>query len=117
LACEIQNLKILSKIQKMKLDFSNSHFPLKLANGVYFAIQNENAFDVHIVGDFNNWKVSWDSRLNPDGFGGWRKFISLKPGTEYHYKYLVDGEWEEDHNNPDRELSPYGGFNSKVELE
>jgi chromosome partitioning protein len=116
LACEIENLKILNKISNIKLDVADFQLPLKMTNGIYFAIQNKNASNVHVVGNFNNWKANEESRLRSDGFGGWRKFIGLQPGSRYHYKYLVDGEWVEDHNNPRREPSPYGGFNSIIEI-
>ena len=116
MAREIQDLKMLTSIHKMKLDFSKFQFPLKLENGAYFALQNEKAADVHIVGDFNNWEVNGESKLNPDGFGGWRKYISLSPGTTYRYKFLIDGEWKEDHMNPAQEPSSDGGFNSVIEM-
>lgn len=115
MALEIKDLKMLTSIHKLKLDFSKFQFPLKMANGVYFATQNENASEVHLVGDFNNWEINGDSKLNSDGFGGWRKYVSLKPG-KYQYKFVVDNEWEEDGSNHNRVLSTEGGFNSVVEL-
>jgi chromosome partitioning protein len=117
LACEIQSLKRLAEIHCMRLDFSASKFPLQLHSGVCFALQNEQARDVYVLGDFNNWKAGEESRLLPDGFGGWRKFVPLLPGVSYQYKYCVDGAWVDDQNNPCREPSPYGGYNSVIALE
>jgi 1,4-alpha-glucan branching enzyme len=52
------------------------------------------AQEVFLTGDFNNW----DSSANPmkkDKKGIWKTALSLKPGT-YEYRFLVDGNWEND---------------------
>jgi hypothetical protein len=41
----------------------------------------------------------------------WTKILHLPPGT-YHYRYVVDGEWREDPDNPQAEPGPVGGRNS-----
>ncbi|MCP4715245.1 MAG: AAA family ATPase, partial [Deltaproteobacteria bacterium] len=117
LACEIQNLNMLSIMKQRKLDFDTHRFPLQMTSGIYFALQDAHASEVHLVGDFNNWKVGEDSRLVSDGFGGWRKFVPLVAGTSYRYKYFIDGEWLPDSNNPHHEPSPYGGHDSVITVE
>ena len=68
-----------AKILTKKVPFE---FPAPEARGVYLA------------GDFNNW----DSGANPmkkDKKGIWKATLSLKPGS-YQYRFLVDGNWEND---------------------
>jgi len=52
------------------------------------------AQEVYLAGDFNNW----DTNTNPmkkDKKGIWKTTLSLKPG-KYEYRFLVDGNWEND---------------------
>ena len=48
-----------------------------------------------------------------DRDGTWEKLLPLDPGV-YQYKFLVDGKWEEDPNNPQVAEGPLGGINSVV---
>jgi len=54
--------------------------------------------------------------MKRDGKGMWTKNISLKPGV-YQYKFFVDGEWVEDHNNSKYIPNVYGGNNSVLEID
>lgn len=72
------------------------------------------AKEVHIAGDFNNWKVGEASRMASHD-GTWVKTIKLKPGR-YHYRFVIDGEWRDDPNNPAKEMNPYGQMDSLVEI-
>lgn len=72
------------------------------------------ARDVRIAGDFNGWVPDRNvrSRVERDDHGAvWTKVIELPPGT-YQYKYVVDGAWREDPENPDVAPSPDGMRNS-----
>ncbi len=72
------------------------------------------ARDVRIAGDFNGWVPDRDVRSETRNDGGtrvWRKVLHLVPGT-YEYRYVVDGKWREDPNNPDRVPTPLGPPNS-----
>lgn len=56
-----------------------------------------NATDAMLVGEFNDWNTS-STRMKKRPDGGFAATISLKPGTEYRFRYLLDGErWENDH--------------------
>jgi chromosome partitioning protein len=72
------------------------------------------AGEVRIAGDFNGWipDRGVDSRVE-DETGGrvWTKVLHLPPGT-YQYRYVVDGEWREDPENPRFVAGPVGGRNS-----
>ncbi len=72
------------------------------------------ASDVRIAGDFNGWvpDKGVQSRLESDGGSRvWTKVLRLPPGT-YQYRYVVDGEWQEDPENRESQPSPSGGRNS-----
>ncbi len=72
------------------------------------------ATDVRIAGDFNGWVPDKDVRSLVQAEGAervWTKILNLPPGT-YHYRYVVDGEWREDPDNPNAVPGPVGGRNS-----
>ena len=72
------------------------------------------AGEVRIAGDFNGWipDRGVDSRVqDEDGRRVWTKVLRLAPGT-YQYRYVVDGEWREDPDNPRFVSGPVGGRNS-----
>jgi chromosome partitioning protein len=72
------------------------------------------ASDVRIAGDFNGWVPDKNVRSLVQAEGVervWTKILHLPPGT-YHYRYVVDGEWREDPENPEAAPGPVGGRNS-----
>lgn len=81
---------------------------------VVFSVQAQDAKEVYIAGDFNEWKVNDHSRMEQHN-GVWRKKMRLSTG-KYHYRFVIDGQWTEDINNPNKELNPYGTEDSLVEI-
>ena len=76
---------------------------------VQFKLAAPEAKEVALVGSFNDW----DSKarfLKLDGKGIWKTSMTLGPG-EYEYRFLVDGQWQ---NDPKAERVPnsYGSQNS-----
>lgn len=72
------------------------------------------ARDVRIAGDFNGWVPDRGVLSHIDSDGGartWTKILALEPGT-YEYRYVVDGEWQPDPENPDAVLGPGGARHS-----
>jgi chromosome partitioning protein len=70
--------------------------------------------DVRIAGDFNGWvpDKGVESRIVGDGETRvWTKILALPPGR-YQYRYVVDGEWREDPENPNAVPGPTGARNS-----
>ena len=57
---------------------------------------NVGAKKVAVCGDFNGWNpVKTPMKKRKDG--GFTVTLSLKPGAEYRFRYLVDGKkWEND---------------------
>lgn len=79
-----------------------------------FSIFAPGAKEVHLVGDFNGWKLGSDSSMKPEN-GTWTKNIALDPG-KYNYRFVVDGKWTEDPNNPLKAQNPFGQLNSLIEI-
>lgn len=81
---------------------------------VVISFRDPGAQDVRIAGDFNGWIPDKDVRSEVSSDGStrvWRKILCLSPGT-YHYRYVVDGRWREDPDNPRVETGPVGERNS-----
>lgn len=83
-------------------------------NEVVFSVSAPSAKEVHLAGDFNNWKLDNDSRMEHD-HGTWKKRVNLANG-KYRYRFVIDGNWIEDANNPAREINPYGSTDSLIEV-
>lgn len=82
-----------------------------LLKRVAFELHHPEAQAIHVVGDFNQWSVSEGSLLSRRETGLWSKEVELPPGR-YRYKFVVDGQWCEDPNNPRSEVNPFGSADS-----
>jgi chromosome partitioning protein len=82
---------------------------------VLFSYFDENAGDVKLAGSFNSWAASDRYRLMKNGGGIWKLYIPLKPG-KYQYKFIVDGQWKEDPENPSQAIGEFGQKNSVIEV-
>ncbi len=81
-----------------------------------FIVKVQGAREVHIVGDFNNWRMSDQSLLWQKEEGLWQKRVFLEPG-KYRYKFIIDGQWTTDPSNDFLESNPYGGVDSVLEIQ
>jgi 1,4-alpha-glucan branching enzyme len=61
---------------------------------VQFEFPASEAQEVYLAGDFNSWDVNANP-MKKDKKGLWKATLSLKPGR-YEYRFLVDGNWEND---------------------
>ncbi|NBB78087.1 MAG: hypothetical protein GVY36_01355, partial [Verrucomicrobia bacterium] len=68
-----------------------------------------NAGSVSVVGEFNDWNTGTNPMRRIDGT--WMDTMALAPGR-YAYKFVIDGSWEPDPANPEREPDGHGGYNS-----
>ncbi len=76
--------------------------------------RDASANDVRIAGDFNGWVPDKGVRSLIESEGQtriWTKILRLAPGT-YQYRYVVDGEWREDPDNPAEMSNSVSGRNS-----
>tara|TARA_Y100001970_G_scaffold197986_1_gene240876 strand:- start:1534 stop:3453 length:1920 start_codon:yes stop_codon:yes gene_type:complete len=83
-----------------------------VGDGIIFEYDAQNAQSVFLVGSMNNWDTS-ATPMKKEGDGVWRIFLKLDHG-DYTYKFMVDGNWEYDQNNPEYEDDGYGGYNSII---
>ncbi|MDD5135785.1 MAG: AAA family ATPase [Candidatus Omnitrophica bacterium] len=86
-----------------------------LSKEITFPINAPDAKDIHIVGDFNHWKINEESRLARIQDGRWEKRVGLSPG-KYKYKFVIDGEWVLDSQNTERVPNAFGSFDSIINL-
>lgn len=80
---------------------------------LFFLRGHTQAKEVILTGSFNGWdehEITMD-RTND----GWELKADLNPGT-YEYKFIVDGEWMHDPDNPRKKRNEYLTFNSIMEV-
>ncbi len=83
--------------------------PATTPEGVMFSIEAFDAASVQLAGDFNDWTLD-GSEMEPTG-GIWTKVVKLAPGR-YRYRYVIDGQWQNDPLNAVVEPSAFGGHDS-----
>lgn len=81
---------------------------------VRFALYAPNAGTVQLAGNFNQWNGQ-KHVMSTDGQGIWKKTILLSPGI-YEYKFLVDGNWQEDPANHQSKLNTFGSRNNWLKV-
>jgi 1,4-alpha-glucan branching enzyme len=77
---------------------------------VTFSLENDEAKEVFLTGDFNNWHPE-KHPMRKDKKGKWKKQVMLSPGS-YEYKFLVDGQWKEDPRNDQLYPNCFGTYNN-----
>ena len=79
-----------------------------------FSLQAPHAQSVYITGSFNDWSLDETCRMQNDN-GRWSARLPLKPGV-YKYQFIVDGKWQEDPENAQKERNSFGDINSIIEV-
>lgn len=80
---------------------------------VNFSFSAPEAQNVSLVGDFNNWDYTKTMRKDKDGL--WKARVDLEPG-KYEYRFLVDGEWQNDPNCQATQPNSFGSYNCVLEV-
>lgn len=96
------NLKLYSAFSS---DYGNVKFKLK---------GHKHAKKVILSGTFNRWDES-NFKMKPTEYG-WEVTLQLQP-DEYQYKFIVDGHWIEDPNNPSKVKNEFNGYNSVINIQ
>ena len=81
---------------------------------VVLKIDAPDAKEVFIAGEFNNWKLDENSKMEKTN-GCWTKRLNLDSG-KYRYRFVIDGNWSEDPANPSTLLNSYGTLDSLLEV-
>ena len=68
------------------------------------------AREVKVAGNFNGWHPE-ATRMNKTGAKDWVARLKFRSG-QYEYRFVVDGQWQEDPRAAQRVANPYGSFNS-----
>jgi chromosome partitioning protein len=89
--------------------------PCQVGDSVIFVASYPQANSVQIAGDFNNWQPE-KTIMRKAGDGTWQVRIPLAKGI-YHYRLVVDGQWQQDPWNEAAEPNPYGGMNSVIKVD
>ncbi len=71
-----------------------------------FSFSAPGAQSVLLAGDFTHWQQE-AMPLHKQPNGVWKTTTWLAPGT-YHYRFLVDGEWQDDPDCTLRVRNPFG---------
>ena len=81
---------------------------------VTFTLDAPKANSVFIAGDFNQWRLDDKSRMRTSE-GRWTKRFQLIPGS-YRYRFVIDGQWQHDPDNPRSQKNPFGSTDSLLEI-
>lgn len=91
--------------------------PKMTSEGVLFSFRAPvGTMAVYLAGEFNGWRPDLDLMSDEDGDGIWTITYPLDSGT-YQYKFVADGRWFQDPNNPKAAPDGFGGNNSVVAVQ
>ena len=80
---------------------------------IIFSFSAPEAQNVSLVGNFNNW--DYTKTMKKDKEGLWTSRVDLEPG-KYEYRFLVDGEWQNDPKCQTTQPNSYGSHNCILEI-
>jgi 1,4-alpha-glucan branching enzyme len=79
-----------------------------------FSFTAPSAMSVQLLGDFTHWQERpINLRKGQDGI--WRASVVLEPGT-HRYRFLVDGQWQDDPECTVRVPNPYGSKDAILQV-
>ena len=81
---------------------------------ITFKLEATEAQEAILVGDFNSWDLKKHT-MKKDIKGRWRKIVTLAPGR-YEYKFLVDGQWQNDPGNDQIVPNSFGTLNNILKV-
>jgi 1,4-alpha-glucan branching enzyme len=76
---------------------------------VAFKLSVPQARSVLVTGSFCDWQIN-SHHLKKDKTGIWKATISLPPGS-YEYRFVVDGQWQDDPLCHERVPNAFGSEN------
>ena len=79
---------------------------------ITFKLEASEANEAILVGDFNSWDAKKHT-MKMDDNGRWTKIVTLAPGR-YEYKFLVDGQWQNDPSNDQMVPNSFGTLNNTL---
>jgi len=88
-------------------------YPDKNGNITFTLDGYDNAKKVVLSGSFNKWDEDFFKMVKAKDC--WTITLKIKPG-KYEYKYIVDGKWITDIQNPNRKRNEFNEFNSIIDI-
>lgn len=88
-------------------------YPSENGNASFKLHGYKNAEKVIVAGSFNKWNENLFIMKKVND--AWELTLQIKPG-EYEYRFIVDGHWMEDPNNPHKKRNEFNEFNSVLDI-
>ena len=82
---------------------------------VHFSFKSVPGRKVALAGSFNDWDPDSAPMADTKGVGNYGCSVTLPPGNS-EYKFVVDGEWILDDDNPEFASNDFGTLNSVVKV-
>ena len=82
---------------------------------ITFKLEASDARKVILAGDFSSWDPKRHT-MKKDNKGRWTRVVTLAPGR-YEYKFLVDGQWQNDPDNDQVVPNCFGTLNNILNVE
>ncbi|MGX1025004.1 isoamylase early set domain-containing protein [Flavobacterium sp. CS20] len=82
---------------------------------VTFTVEAKDAKQVFVSGDFNDWSQT-KNELKKLKNGNFKGTIDLEKGKTYEFKYLVDGNWQNEEQADSYKWNDLGSENSVLEV-
>ncbi|MDA1276657.1 MAG: isoamylase early set domain-containing protein [Verrucomicrobia bacterium] len=101
----------MSRKQRIK---STRQYPNNGSRAVEFRYEAPMAKQVHLAGDFNDWNFD-GMPMHQDDRGVWRACVPLSAGR-YEYRFIVDGDWQNDPHACGVVPNEFGSCNCVVEV-
>ncbi len=84
------------------------------AQSIAFQLTAPAASSVWLAADFTEWEKA-PINLTRLADGTWQTAVALIPGR-YAYRFIVDGQWQDDPDCPQWEANPFGSINAVIEV-
>jgi 1,4-alpha-glucan branching enzyme len=88
----------------------NHHKAKPVKKEQQFSVKAPQANNVQLVGSFSHWEQN-PIPMKKENDGIWRAVVEMEPG-EYPYRFLVDGQWQDDEACNLHIPNPFGTMNS-----
>ncbi len=87
----------------------------QMEDGIVFRTLCPSAREVLVAGDFNDWTPNQTPLQRIDNNGVFETKLAL-PRGRYRYRFVIDGRWSYDRDNPQVESNEEGEISSVVEV-
>ena len=112
---EVGTPSVRTSQQSVSAKLSDYYGVNQVDDAVVFVTLYPRAQNVYIAGDFNNWQPEQTQMQKIGESGVWQTKMKL-PAGKYRYRLVVDGQWQQDPYNEQKEMNPFGEFNSVLEI-